>query len=81
MIKRKTYNCVEGTTTVSASELAYVTLLRAERTDKVMNIIADEDDLVLDDLEIRHSRALGTLYVKDAIPFNNGEKIKVVYEV
>ena len=80
MIVRKTYNCIEGETTVFGSELAFVTLLRVERADKVMKIIASEDDLALGDLEIRHSKSFGTIYVKEQVPFNNGEKIKVVYE-
>ena len=80
MTVRKTYNCNEGETTVFASELVFVTLLRVERTDKVMNIVNDSDLIRVEitSNQVGYIRWAGGLTF--SIPFNNGEKINVVYE-
>ena len=80
MIVRKTYNCVAGETSITDASLAYVTVHRVAKSDNVYFITVSEDDLTLSDFECRHSKSFGGLYFKEEIPFNNGEKINVVYE-
>lgn len=80
MVYRKTYNAVEGEVTITDAALAFVTILRVEKTDKVYNVYEDDSfDLPNSYLACLYTDYLGSLRFQ--IPFNNGEKIKVVYEV
>lgn len=81
MIRRKTYNCIEGESSIVDSSLVNVTLLRIEKNDKVYNLYSgDIPSTNTDLLSVNYSPWLGMLIFNPALPFNNGEKIKVVYE-
>ena len=80
MVYRKTYNATEGEITITDSALAFATILRVERTDKVYDVYTqDRFDLSTVSLGCVYTNYTGSLRFE--IPFNNGEKIKVVYEV
>ena len=80
MVKRKTYNATEGEITITDSDLAFATILRVERTDKVYDVYTlDRFDLSTVSLGCVYTDYTGSIRFENS--FNNGEKIKVVYEV
>ncbi len=80
-IKRKTYSCVPGETSMTAPELAYIPVLHMVALNgKVHRIITSDDDMVLTGLQVRHSPSFGALFFNELIPFEAGNSINVVYE-
>lgn len=80
-IKRKTYQCAPGTTSLTAPELAYVPVLHMVALNgNVHRIITSDDDMVLTGLQVRHSPSFGALFFNELIPFEAGNTINVVYE-
>lgn len=80
-IKRKTYQCVPGETSIAAPELAYIEQLHMVALNgNVHRIITSNDDLILTGLQVRHSPSFGGLYFNENIPFEAGNSINVVYE-
>jgi hypothetical protein len=80
MVYRKTYNATEGDVSITDSALAFVKILRVERTDKVYDIYTqDRFDLSTVSLGCVYTDYTGDIRFENS--FNNGEKIKVVYEV
>lgn len=78
MVYRKTYNCQPGADTLIDATLAYAQVHWVSRTGSIYIPVDDNGSATLRALDTGHNSSVG--WLRFNIPFNNGEKISVVYE-
>lgn len=81
MTTQRTYNTTPGLWYINTSDLVYRTIFRVTRGTDVHYITISESDISITNDNVRYAPSLGGLYFDENIPFENNEKINVIYEI